>query len=345
MPRARTILITTSLMLLCGAPATLRAQGITFDTPLESASVVAPPLRFEGVAPPELTSAKLYLYEGAEPMPPTVHVQDVVIKGGRWSLELDEAQVRQLKDGPHTAAVLPLGDTMLTGMFVTFGLYIKHPLRLDSPGDGALLLTEPVRLQGTTAPDVVVQVRLNDAATPAEVRADAAGAWTLELTPTPPPGFHLLRASVLKAGTAASTERAVMVDLAAGDPDRDAQGVFTTASPTLQGLATEGLSVELTIDNRVAVTRPVTTGGRWTYDVEPPLEDGAHRLAIRLIDAQGQLVHGAVFDLTSRDDSPTLTSQRCAAAPSSPARSGGSLGALVALALCGLGSRARRREA
>lgn len=236
-------------------------------------------------------------------------------------------------------------------------------ITITEPQDNAQLMAAPQVILGSAPPEAgSVQVELRP-----QGSLSAQPLWSFnapingntwramlpdEVRTQLMPGVYEINANAVSTAlpgamiTFTITEGIGPVDRPIDDPDPDevdADGNYTTSTPTLRGDAPAGATVEITIDDREAVTVTANANGRWSYKVDPPLEDGDHDITIRVLDEDGAEISASTFRLdVLRPERVELERKRCAAtAPGAPVPAD----ALAWLALgAGLALLARRRR-
>ena len=227
---------------------------------------------------------------------------------GNWSIDSSE-----LADGVHQLTVTATDDA---GNVSSPSAALQVTIDSTTPDAPVSLALDPASDTGTADDDLTgdttptingtaeagSKVELFDGVSPlGDTTADGSGNWTIVPTVLAE-GVHTLEAqSTDTAGNASvvSTALSITIDTTAPDapaaPDLDAASdsgdldtdditLFTT--PTINGTAEPGSTVEL-LEGILSLGTSLADGsGNWTI-VSPPLSEGVHSLVVRQTDAAG----------------------------------------------------------
>ncbi|MBF4584504.1 hypothetical protein ITJ54_17705, partial [Curtobacterium sp. VKM Ac-2865] len=218
----------------------------------------------------------------------TVIGQDEADENGNWTVELDEP----LKDGSHDLEVIA-EDKAGNASDPT-----KTTVDVDTEAPDAPKVTSPTDLAdgkgpitGTAEPGTVVIIRDEDGNVIGQDEADENGNWTVELDEPLKDGAHDLEIIAEdKAGNSSDpTKTTVDIDTKAPDsPKVTSPSDLADGKGPIAGTAEPGTVIIIRDeDGKELGSDTADENGKWSVELEEPLDEGKHDLEIVASDKAG----------------------------------------------------------
>lgn len=232
-----------------------------------------------------------------------------------------------LDEGPHTVSATQTlnGATSPESNENAFVIDTEAPVApvITAPEDGSTITDPTPTITGTGEPGATVTVEI-DGDEVGDVVVAADGTWSLPLTDPLDDGEHTVAATQTdEAGnTSEADEVTFVVDTEVSPPviTAPADGSSTNdTTPTIEGTAEPGATVEVSIDGVPVGTVTADGDGNWELQLTDPLDEGDHTVSAVQTDDAGNVSEAAENDftvhltapaapvITSPDDGDTVT--------------------------------------